>query len=181
MTSDWTKGEHWLAAIDSGAKECAVAVYLNRVLTCVLYAPTSEPLTLGMTRAVYEIPQGDGRSVPVDDLIGVACGGAKVAAWLANDVRGYTVREWKGSKPKAPHHAELWDVLTPEEQAVLGGDDTLAAILKACERGARARWKRSATHHYSARDLPTVGRLKITHDLLDAAALGAYDLGRLGK
>jgi hypothetical protein len=171
----------WLVAIDSGRNPCHCALYRHGKLSEIFEAVTHEPPILKAERAVFEIPQGDGRSVPVDDLIAVAVGGAKVAAWIAHDVEGYTVRAWKASKPKAVHHAELWDVLAPEEREVLGGAQTGLAIQKACERGAKARWKRSSTHHYSARDLPTVSGLKITHDLLDAAALGAYDLGRLGK
>src|SRR5690606_33487710 len=122
---------------------------------------------------------------PTDDLIRTAVGGAKVAAWLAPDVVEYQPRQWKGSLPKAAHHRQAWDVFSAEEQTLLGGAATLVAIERACERGASARWQKrgalAGSHFYSARDLPTVGGLKITHDLLDAAVLGLHDLGRLAR
>lgn len=172
-----------LAAIDAGATECAVALYTGRQLRQLCCLPTAGLLgNLRCDRAVYEIPQADGRGAPADDLIRTAVGGAKVAAWLAPEVVEYQPRQWKGSTPKAAHHHQAWDVLTLEEQALLGGAATLVAIERACERGAKARWQKrgalAGNHFYSDRDLPSVGGLKITHDLLDAAVLGLYDLGR---
>jgi hypothetical protein len=173
-----------MAAIDSGSVECAVAFYTNGVLR-TLRNLTTERLSdvISSYRAVYEIPQADGRGAPADDLIRVAVGGAKVAAWLSSEVAEYQPRQWKGSTPKAAHHRQAWDVFTEAEQALLGGAETLAAITAACARGAKARWQKrgalAGNHFYSDRELPTVGGLKITHDLLDAAVLGLYDLGRL--
>lgn len=176
-----------LAAIDAGAEYCAVAIYVDLQLRELRKLPT---LAVGQRavrcdRAVYEIPQADGRGAPVDDLIRAAVGGAKVAAWLSDDVAEYQPRQWKGAMSKAPHHRAAWDVFTDEERALLGGDATLAAIESACKRGAAVRWQKrgphASSHFYSARELPTVDGLKITHDLLDAAALGLHDLGRLGR
>lgn len=175
-----------LAAIDAGAAYCAVAFYTDRRLRMLRTLPTEALLgCIRCDRAVYEIPQADGRGAPADDLIRTAVGGAKVAAWLSPIVSEYQPREWKGSRPKAAHHREMWDVLGDAERAMLGGAATLAAIEAACERGAKVRWQKrgamAGNHFYSDRDLPSVGGLKITHDLLDAAVLGLYDLGRLGR
>lgn len=175
-----------LGAIDSGAVECAVAFYLDGGLRKLRTLPTEGLLGVHRCdRAVYEIPQADGRGAPADDLIRTAVGGAKVAAWLAPEVVEYQPRQWKGSTPKAAHHSQAWGVFTPEEQALLGGAATLVAIERACERGAKARWQKrgalAGNHFYSDRDLPSVGGLKITHDLLDAAVLGLHDLGRFSS
>lgn len=171
-----------LAAIDAGATECAVALYSGQRLRMLWAVPTTRSLGVRCSRAVYEIPQADGRTAPADDLIRTAVGGAKVAAWLAPEVAEYQPRQWKGSLPKAAHHHQAWTLFTEAEQALLGGAATLAAITAACERGAKARWQKRGTlagnHFYSDRELPTVGGLKITHDLLDAAVLGLHDLGR---
>ena len=178
-------GASILAAIDAGAEYCAVALFVNCELRALYKASTLalSPRAIRCDRAVYEIPQADGRGAPVDDLIRTAVGGAKVAAWLSNDVAEYQPRQWKGAISKAPHHRQAWDVFTDAERALLGGSATLAAIEAACARGAAVRWqKRGAlykSHFYSARELPTVDGLKISHDLLDAAALGLHDLGRL--
>jgi hypothetical protein len=172
-----------LAAIDAGAVECAVALYSHRRLYRICNLPTAGLLgTVRCYRAVYEIPQADGRTAPADDLIRTAVGGAKVAAWLARDVAEYQPRQWKGSLPKAAHHHQSWTLFTEAEQALLGGEATLAAITAACARGAKVRWQKrgalAGNHFYSDRELPTVGGLKITHDLLDAAILGLHDIGR---
>lgn len=169
-----------LAAIDAGATHCAVAFYsLFGKLRHLCEAPTYAAPNIRCARAVYEIPQADGRAAPIDDLIRTAVGGAKVAAWLAPEVVEYQPRQWKGSTPKPVHHRRAWAVLTDAERAILGGTLTSHAIDKACERGARNRWQKDGKLYYSAREFPTVGGLKITHDLLDAAALGLYDLGRI--
>jgi hypothetical protein len=172
-----------LAAIDAGATECAVALYTGQRLRMLWALPTDRlRANLRCDRAVYEIPQADGRGAPADDLIRTAVGGAKVAAWLASEVVEYQPRQWKGSLPKAAHHHQAWTLFTEAEQALLGGATTLAAIERACERGASARWQKrgalAGNHFYSDRELPIVGGLKITHDLLDAASLGLHDLGR---
>lgn len=174
-----------LAAIDSGAAECAVAFYTNGQLHLLCNLPTAGVLgTVRSYRAVYEIPQADGRGAPADDLIRTAVGGAKVAAWLSAEVAEYQPRQWKGSLPKAAHHHQAWTTFTEAEQALLGGAETLAAIVAACARGAATRWQKrgalAGNHFYSDRELPIANGLKITHDLLDAAILGLYDLGRLG-
>jgi hypothetical protein len=176
-----------LAAIDAGAEYCAVAIFIDCQLRALQKVSTLglSPRAVRCDRAVYEIPQADGRGAPTDDLIRTAVGGAKVAAWLSADVAEYQPRQWKGAISKAPHHRQAWDAFTDAERALLGGDATLAAIEAACARGAKVRWQKrgphASSHFYSARELPTVDGLKITHDLLDAAALGLHDLGRLDR
>jgi hypothetical protein len=133
---------------------------------------------------VVEIPQADGRAAPVEDLIKIAVAGMKLATWCAGragEIVEYRPREWKGSTPKPPHHARMWRVLTPAEQALLGGERTAAAILAACKRGAAAGWKKPGATYYRASEFPTVNGTKITHDILDAVALALYDLKRIKK
>jgi hypothetical protein len=177
-----------LAAIDPGATECAVARFDDGLLMQIGFVGAGishhpRGLMAWSTRAVYEMPQADGRNAPADDLIAVAIAGATCAAWCSAVVQAYQPRQWKGSLPKAAHHHQVWTTFTEAEQAILGGAATLAAIEAACARGAKARWQKrgalAGNHFYSDRELPTVGGLKITHDLLDAAALGLYDLRRL--
>jgi hypothetical protein len=131
---------------------------------------------------VWEVPQGDGRTMTTDDAVRVAAAGAELAgrsvAATGSIVRA-TPREWKGSLPKAICHLRMWQALSDTERALLGGEQTAKAIANACNRGAKARWKKHANHHYSNRDLPKVGELKITHDILDAVSLGLWYLGRL--
>lgn len=172
-----------LAAIDPGAKRCALALFHTGQLATIAEQESFVHPDISFDRAVYEVPQADGRGAPVDDLLAVATAGAQLAAWCSLDVQRYQPREWKGSVPKAVHHAHAWPRFTLAERALLGGDATEQAIAKACERGAKARWQKrgalAGNHFYSDRELPTVGGLKITHDLLDAAVLGLHDLGRL--
>lgn len=176
-----------LAAIDPGSKRVAVARFEAGVLTRVGFVGAGvshnpHRLMARASRAVYELPQTDGREVPADDLIAVAVAGATCAAWCSAVVRAYQPRQWKGSLPKAAHHHQSWTLFTEAEQALLGGAATLAAITAACARGAKARWQKrgalAGNHFYSDRELPTIGWLKVTHDLLDAAILGLHDLGR---
>jgi len=92
--------------------------------------------------------------------------------------RGATLIEvtpsaWKGTEPKPQHHARLWEVLTPEERAILGGMATARAIADAVRKGALSRWGKPGASYYP--------RSFTTHNLLDAAALGCWHLGRLQK
>lgn len=179
-----------LIAIDSGYPECACAtaagkmgfsfMRLDSVFTMVLDCPA----ILQFDRVVVEIPQGDGRAVPVDDLICIATTGARLAERLARDpgeIREYRPREWKGSTPKPPHHMRMWTALDASERALLGGEQTHAAILAACKRGALGAWKKPGATYYRAKEFPTVNGTKISHDILDAVALALYDLKRIPK
>jgi hypothetical protein len=178
-----------LLAIDSGYPECACAAAFGRR---VVWAGALRLDSLGTfyeartryDRVIVEIPQADGRSVPVDDLLRVAVAGARLAERFARDgscVDELRPREWKGSVPKPPHHMRMWSLLDASERELLGGDRTDAAILAACKRGAQGAWKKPGATYYRARELPTVNGTKITHDILDAAALALYALRRLAR
>jgi hypothetical protein len=174
-----------LLAIDSGYPECACAVAKGGRLTWVGEGASLDGLRFH--RVVVEIPQGDGRAVPVDDLIRVAVAGARLAECRVaqGSPRGviveYRPREWKGSTPKPPHHARMWAALDARERELLGGERTHAAILAACKRGAQGAWKKPGATYYRAKEFPTVNGTKITHDILDAVALALYDLKRIPK
>jgi hypothetical protein len=173
-----------LLAIDSGHPECAVAVAEHGVLTSV----ATVTLTLSswtFDRVVVEVPTMRGANTPnPEDLLLIAVTGVRLAERCARDWRNtveYRPAEWKGSTPKPPHHRRMWDALTPAECTLLGGAKTLAAIEAACLRGAKDRWQKPGATYYRARELPTVNGIKITHDILDAAALALYDLRRIKK
>lgn len=178
-----------LLAIDSGHPDCACAVARGLKLTwvgsaCIQTVSLGTRSAGGFDRVIVEVPQADGRSVPVDDLIRVATTGVRLAERFAS--RGHAIeevrpRDWKGSVPKPPHHARMWKALSNEEQDLLGGAQTYFAIVAACRRGAQGAWKKPGATYYRARELPSVNGTKITHDILDAAALALYALKRLSK
>lgn len=173
-----------LLAIDSGYPDCACASARGSRLNSVFVQALDCPALLQFDRVVVEIPQGDGRAVPVDDLIRVATTGARLAERLARDpaqIREYRPREWKASTPKPPHHARMWAALDASERKVLGGAKTHEAIVAACARGALGAWKKPGATYYRAKEFPTVAGTKITHDILDAVALALYDLKRIPK
>ena len=140
-------GAETLAAIDPGSRRVAVARFEDGLLVRVGFvgagvSHSPHRLMARAARAVYELPQVDGRGAPADDLLAVAVAGATCAAWCSHRVHAYQVREWKGSLPKAAHHHQAWTLFTEAEQALLGGAATLAAITAACGRGAKARWQK---------------------------------------
>jgi hypothetical protein len=174
-----------LLAIDPGAKACATATFVDKVLRYVgMYGPNDA--APWCSRAVVEIPERvNVAGVQADDLIRVAVAGARMAERCVRGapgaVREIRPAEWKGSVPKPVHHVRAFGKLSIDEAAIVGGDDTLIAIHSAQLRGAADRWKKPGAAYYRARELPTVCGMKITHDLLDAVALGLYALGRLPK
>lgn len=135
--------------------------------------------SLDITDVIVEQPQQDARSwgVPPAVLIKLAWEGAALAGLYAGASGAVlhcpTVSEWKGGEKKPAHHARLWAVLSPAERAVLGGEKTHAVIKAACEKGALCRWKLPSDQLY-----PSTFK---THNLLDAAALLMWALGRLTK
>lgn len=167
-----------------------VSTWFERVTTYTAAPPPPDPRNLkarGSFRViVVEQPvyQGErsNRARPADLmnlswsgalLAGAYAGrdGAPIAALPANDSGG--VRGWKGSEPKPVMHARLWEVLTPEERAIMGGDRTWAAIAKAREKGALNRWGRPGASYYP--------RTWVRHNELDAVALVCVYLGRLTR
>ncbi len=128
--------------------------------------------------AVWEKPQHDGRNVPLEDVIPLAAYGGILAGRLGGRVESVEPREWKGSVPKAQNHRRAWAALTAEELSLFTNPDAIEqAIYNACERGAKARWKKSSTYYYRATDLKKA-LYEVCHNRLDAIALGLWYLGR---
>lgn len=97
--------------------------------------------------------------------------GVPIIAWPSSDAGG--VRGWKGPESKPANHHRLWQVLTPRERVILGGEATERAIDAACEKGALCRWSKPGDELYP--------KTFTTHNLLDACAIGATYLGRLRR
>lgn len=129
-----------------------------------------------VNQAVVEKPQADGRTknVSAKSTISLAwAGGIAVGFVLARcgcPVREVTPTRWKGSEAKPLQHRRLWKLLTSDERVVLGGDETWAAIEAACERGGLSRWSKPGAAYYGG---------DAVHNVLDAAALWAWQIGRL--
>ncbi len=160
------------ALVDVDACACAALTedgLLQGVWFDRYHGPLHDRLS-GITRVVIERPQYDKRSerARVQDLIGLAWDGAIFAASFGAPVKWYTPHEWKGSEHKPVQHAALWKAFTPAERALFPAD-TEREIHDALERGARSRWK-DGTFDYPERF--------ITHNLLDAVALGRHHLGK---
>lgn len=183
-------------AIDPGVHKCACAAFREGVLcevwfeTAIGHAPTrrdasaptpepraAQPLRLEPVHVVVEMPEYQGaRSSKsrTQDLLALSWHGAMLAGQFAGrdaaPVFAYTPSTWKGSTPKPMHHLHLWRVLSDAERHLLGGARTLAAIDKACTKGALSRWSKPGVTYYP--------RSFTMHNLLDAVALGCYHLGR---
>ncbi len=172
-----------LFAIDPGVKTCATATSCSGRLVHVEVIPSLQRAIAGDPMPViWERPQADGRGAPVDDLIALTHAGADLARAVAGrdlSIRAVTPRQWKGSVPKPVHHGRLWSALRVDECELIGGLRTRKAIDAAQLRGAADGWRKPGATYYRARELPTVGGVKITHDLLDAVALLMFGLGRL--
>lgn len=173
-------------AIDPGAKTCAVAFFFNGALrwartVSVDWFPEAVAI------AVVEIPERvNVAGTSADDLIRVAVAGARMAERCVRGTPGAVCEvrpaEWKGSVPKPICHARMWAALTYAEQDLLGlGNKTWTAIQLACERGAADRWGKDGKRYYRASEFPTVAGVKITHDILDAVALGMWYVGRYAR
>lgn len=173
-------------AIDPGYSRksggCAVAQAVGGVLVRAWFERAAdfdlcdvEPVQ----QVIVEQPQQDARSwgVPPAVLIKLAWEGAALAGLYAGAsgavLHTPTVSEWKGGEKKPAHHARLWVILSDAERRVLGGDATHKVILAACQMGALCRWKLPSDRLY-----PSSFK---THNLLDAAALLMWALGRLTK
>lgn len=142
-------------------------------------APEAADLGAAADRVIVERPEYQGRrsqNARPEDLMNLAWSGALLAGVYVG--RGATLIEvapsaWKGTEPKPQHHARLWEVLTPDERVILGGMATARAIADAVRKGALSRWGKPGALYYP--------RSFTTHNLLDAAALGCWHLGRLQK
>lgn len=176
-------------AIDPGyamrGKGCACAAVVHGVLESVWFArPDAAHVHHKCERpasitVIVEQPQQDARSwgIPPATLIKLAWDGALLAGLYAGElgcnVVAVTPSQWKGSAPKPVAHGRLWEVLTPAERAILGGDETEARIAAAKRKGALDRWGKPGVSYYP--------RNWDGHNLLDAAALALTHTGRLKK
>lgn len=178
-----------LLAIDPGyaarGQGCACAAFVDQRLYSVWFERPPQPnpvdsdleCLLDFGLVVVEKPQADGRTRGIDPsvVIELAWVGAALGGMYSGrdgcGLKGTLVSAWKGSVPKPVHHKRLWQRLDGNERAVLGGLKTLEAIERACTKGALERWSKPGTRYYSASFT--------THNLLDAAALGMHELGRL--
>jgi hypothetical protein len=173
-------------AIDPGyAKRgggCAVATFVGAHLSCAgFYRPehfsgSVFPRHGDLDFVLVEQPQYEGgttgRSTKCNPatLMQLSWEGALLAGMYAGaagcPVIAKTPRQWKGSTPKPVQHVALWAVLSLEEMRILGGAKTGWAIEAACEKGAL----KMGFEYPSA---------FVTHNLLDAVAMGCKHIGRL--
>lgn len=160
-----------LLAIDPGVNASATAWFEDRVLQQVGDWPARTPRPIrAYDRAIVEVPQFDSRvSIHV---IGLAVAGAHLAGSAAEHARFVAPREWKGSMPKPVHHRKVWAELSDAERKVLP-DYAEHEINKALMRGAKDGWRKPGGTYYGASER---GRV---HNVLDAVALGLFELGRL--
>jgi hypothetical protein len=165
-----------LLAIDPGAETCACVSFGHDVIYRAEFAMfVSGPYD----DVVVERMQADKRTRDVDvrhilacQFNGALCAGfAAGVAWCS--VSWATPHEWKGTEPKPAQHARLWMIMSDAERAIFGGDKTAAVIERAVEKGALNRWGKPGADYYP--------RKWVTHNLLDAAALGCVHIGRLEK
>ncbi len=166
-----------MISIDPGADTCACVSFAHGVIMHAEFSMAPEAHVPSVV--VVERMQADERTRHVDVRHVLACqwNGALCAGYLAGrygaEVTWYTPTEWKGSEPKPVQHARLWAALSEAERAVFGGHATLAAIERAVEKGAGRRWRIAGAECYP--------RSFVTHNLLDAAALGLVHVGRMEK
>jgi len=172
-----------LLAIDPGysarGRGCACALFFGSVLTRVWFArpetASFSELSVGADHVIWECPQVDRRtrgSVP--STVTLAAVGGTMAGLFAGANRAtcepVSPAIWKGSAPKPIHHSRMWGLLRDCERELLGGERTLEGIERAKRKGALDRWSRSGSTYYPSSWLE--------HNLLDAAGLGLWKLGR---
>lgn len=168
--------------IDPGVHQCAVSTYVGGLLSNYgMYDFGSVHLVAPVrgrrvSLIVVERPEYQGQRGRPKDIIDLAWAGARMAyalsSLLSAPVRELPPSRWKGTVPKPQHHARLWDVLTPGERVILGGAKTLSVINRAVAKGIATRWSKPGASYYGANKI---------HNILDAVALGCFDLGRLEK
>lgn len=117
---------------------------------------------------VYRESAADPNDVlAVDRALYLLVGGLTLGlCFPAPQVFEYLPEQWKGQVAKPKHHARLWRVLTEPERELLGGAATLAKIEIAQRQLA---FGKKPSYQWSM------------GDRLDAAALGAFQLGRIPK
>lgn len=122
-------------------------------------------------RVVVERPKYDGRidrGVPPGVIIDLAWNVARVAEALANGapIVEVTSDDWIGGTKKPVLHGRIWSALEPSERRLFP-DDTAEVIHEAKLRMARNPGGRPFEHH--------------SYNTLDAAGVGLFELGRIGK
>ena len=175
-----------IITIDPGVHACALAWLENSHLQGTAFRAADAANLMWaspnwtISHVVVERPEYQGLRTQASrpqDLIALAWSGALLAGRIAGATGAHLIElppsHWKGSEPKPVHHARLWATLTREERALLGGDATASVINKAVERGAKERWKRGGAAYYP--------RTWTMHNVLDAACLGLFYVGRMEK
>ena len=164
---------------------CALALFRRGRLARVEFCVYREALTLTRkwplsSRVFVERPTYQGarsNKSRTSDLINLTWASAMLAGVFAGAsgcaVHELPANDWKGSETKPINHRRLWQVLTPVEREILGGDATWAMIEAACRKGALKRWGILGAACY-----PKSFKL---HNILDAVAMGAITYGRLSK
>jgi hypothetical protein len=182
-----------IIAIDPGYAQksggCACAGFRENVLRCawfkrpetfesehqgLIFAPVGALDAVVWERPVHRVRDEQySHVVPAEVLLELTAQGATLAGMYSAGrcpIVALKPHEWKHSRHKPPHHKALWRILTEAERVVLGGDETYAAIEAACRKGALARWKPGVAYYPNN---------FITHNLLDAVALGCTYLKRM--
>lgn len=167
-----------LLSIDGGNRKvnhraCAVAEYHRRDLYALHELNRQQAVRatdLTCDAVAVERPAFDGRiarGVPPGTIIDLAWNAAAVAFTLARGapVHEHTPTEWIGGVVKPVLHARIWSALTPAERKIFPAS-TAKDIERAAEHYARTR---KVLKSYPA------------FDLLCAAGVGLFDLGRIKK
>jgi hypothetical protein len=166
------------AYIDPGeAKDCALACFEQGYLASLDWVnaeaikPVAGRIATQPDSILWEKPQIYPKSKGnPNQMVDLAVAGAEAVTYLRIGwgvplvkVRSVLPRDWKGTIAKPVHHMRLWPILTRAERALFPAD-TWAYIQENAYAIAMGK-----SPSYSAQVV----------DLLDATALGCYDLGRL--
>ena len=164
-----------LLAIDPGVARCAFAWVENRTIVHVEYVPPEMARTLEnrdlisqiiVERPVYQGARSD--AARVEDLMALSWSGCQAAYSIGPPVIEVSPQRWKGTEAKPPHHMRLLDVLTQAELKLFPAE-TRKRVVAAAERYALSPGKYPSAKAYGKWD---------GHNLLDAAALGLWQVGR---
>lgn len=172
-----------LLSIDGGNRKanerrCYVAEFEGGELAAMVRAVNREEAAqlvrsgaIVADRVAVERPKYDGRidrGVPPGVIIDLAWNVGRVAEALSGGraVVEYTSDDWIGGTPKAVLHGRIWLALTAAERKHFPAD-TAEMIHEAKLRRAKNHNGRPFEHH--------------SFNTLDAAGVGLFDLGRIGK
>jgi hypothetical protein len=154
---------------------CACAWIEGSALVHVEYVPPELARQIDgvklIGQVVVERPEYQGArsdAARVEDLMALSWAGAQAAYSIGAPVIEVSPRRWKGTEAKPPHHMRLLDVLTPAELKLFPAE-TRKRVVAAAERYALSPGKYPSAKAYGKWD---------GHNLLDAAALGLWHVGR---